>query len=67
MSNLSRRDFLRRSAAGALGVTVMGVLGSCAAESAAFALEPQERPGLPALVLPGQPWERWIRLTFSAE
>ena len=41
--------------------------GSCAAESAAFALEPQERPGLPALVLPGQPWERWIRLTFSVE
>ena len=41
--------------------------GGCAAESAAFALEPQERPGLPALVLPGQPWERWIRLTFSAE
>ena len=35
MSNLSRRDFLRRSAAGALGVTVMGVLGSCAAESTA--------------------------------
>ena len=36
-----------------------------AARSAAFAFEPQERPGSPALVLPGHPWRRWIRLRFS--
>ena len=39
MRTISRRDFLKSAAAGAMGVAVAGVLGACGGEAAATAAE----------------------------
>lgn len=50
--NLSRRDFLKGSAAGVVSLASMGLLGACAAEPAATPVPPTPTPEAPATPAP---------------
>ena len=50
---ISRRDFIKGMAAGAMGVAAMGVLGGCAESGSAAAAAPAAAAAAEALYKPG--------------